>query len=141
VPGDRVGGAAATPAMMRRIDRIAEAGAFPTVCIFRPTEGSALQGHPPPCPSDMRRVFEHLYEACRDAALPVGILPIEVSLVVQPEEAADLVEPDLASRAYEARRALLRGLAKPYVAWKKRPRSRGPELMATALTPEALRFF
>ena len=41
-------------------------------------------------PKAMKEVFAHLYEACRDAGLPVGVLPIEVSLVVQPEEAADL---------------------------------------------------
>ena len=41
----------------------------------------------------MKDVFAYLCEACRDAGLPVGILPIEVSLVVQPEEAADLAAP------------------------------------------------
>jgi hypothetical protein len=55
--------------------------------------------------------------------LPVGILPgIQVSLVVQPEEAADLVEPTLGSRLYETKLAAMRSLAKPYVAWKRRPR-------------------
>ena len=54
----------------------------------------------------MKEVFAYLYETCRRAGLPVGILPIEVSLVVQPEEAADLVPPTSASRALrvEARR-------------------------------------
>ena len=79
---------------MRGIDRIVAAGAFPTVCIFRPTIGSELENAPPPDPGAMREVFAHLYEACRDAGLPIGILPIEVSLVVQPEETADLVPPN-----------------------------------------------
>ena len=141
VSGEIIAGLEPIEATMRGIDRIVEAGAFPTVCIFRPTEGSALEGHPPPSPSDMKRVFAHLYEACRDAALPIGILPIDVSLVVQPEEAADLVTRDRASRAYEARLAIERALAKPYVAWKKRPLAPREQLIAAARTPEALRFF
>ncbi len=47
----------------------------------------------------MKDVFAYIYEACRDAALPVGILPIEVSLVVQPEETADLVAPNISFAA------------------------------------------
>jgi hypothetical protein len=139
VSGEIIAGLEPIAATMRGIDRIIEAGAFPTVCIFRPTEGSALQGHPSPSTADMTRVFAHLYEACRDAALPIGILPIGVSLVVQPGEAADLVEPDLASRAYAARLAVERALAKPYVAWKKRPREPRERLMGAARTPEGLR--
>jgi hypothetical protein len=141
VSGEIIAGLEPIAATMRGIDRIVEAGAFPTVCIFRPTEGSALEGHPPPSPDDMREVFAHLYEACRDASLPVGILPIEVSLVVQPEEAADLVPPSLSSRTYEMRLAVERALAKPYVAWKKRPRAPREQLMAAARSPEGLRFF
>jgi hypothetical protein len=73
----------------------------------------------------MKVVFAHLYEACRSVGLPIGILPIEVSLVVQPEEAADLVAPSLASRVYEWELSALRTLARPYVAWKAMPRG-GP---------------
>ncbi|HKD16997.1 MAG TPA: radical SAM protein [Thermoanaerobaculia bacterium] len=141
VSGEIIAGLEPITATMRGIDRIVEAGAFPTVCIFRPTEGSALEGHPSPDPAEMRQVFAHLYEACRDASLPIGILPIEVSLVVQAEEASVLVPPSPSSRAYEARLAVTRALAKPYVAWKKRPRAPRERLMAAARSPEALRFF
>ena len=90
----------------------------------------------------MREVFAHLWNAVRRAGLPVGILPgIQVSLVVQPEEAADLVPPTFSSRLYEAKLAALRALAKPYVAWKKRPRAPREQLMAAARIAEALRFF
>jgi hypothetical protein len=51
----------------------------------------------------------------------VGILPIEVSLVVQPEEAAGLIEPAIQDRIYAARNWSLRQLARPYIAYKKRP--------------------
>ena len=71
----------------------------------------------------MKDVFAYLWRAVTRAGLPVGILPgIQVSLVVQPEEAAELVEPTFASRLYETKLTALRTLAKPYVAWKRRPK-------------------
>jgi hypothetical protein len=122
VAGEIIAGLEPIAATMRGIDRIVAAGAFPTVCIFRPTVGSELEDTPPPKPEEMKQVFAHLYEACRDAGLPVGILPIEVSLVVQPEEAAALAAPSSGFRIYEWKLAALRQLARPYVAWKAMPR-------------------
>lgn len=118
VSGEIIAGVEPIEATKRGIDRIVNAGAFPTVCIFRPTIGSEMENVPPPHPDEMREVFAYLHESCRRAGLPVGILPIEVSLVVQPEEAAALVEPTFADRAYRAKNWTLRQLAKPYVAWK-----------------------
>ena len=124
VSGEIIAGIEPIEATKRGIDRIVAAGAFPTVCIFRPTIDSEMEDVPPPDPGAMKEVFAHLYEACRDAQIPVGILPIEVSLVVQPEECADLVEPTFASRLYDWERSALRTLARPYVAWKTLPRAR-----------------
>ena len=121
VSGEIIAGLEPIEATMRGIDRIVEAGAFPTVCIFRPTAGSELESAPPPDPEKMKEVFAHLWKACQKAGLPVGVLPIEVSLVVQPEEARDLVARDLGSRFYEWKLKALRALARPYVAWKRRP--------------------
>jgi sodium-dependent dicarboxylate transporter 2/3/5 len=126
VSGEIIAGLEPVEATKRGIDRIVAAGAFPTVCIFRPTIGSELENTPPPDPWAMREVFAHLYEACRDAGLPIGILPIEVSLVVQPEEAADLVPPTLSASFYEWKLRAMRTLARPYVAWKRRPARRPP---------------
>jgi solute carrier family 13 (sodium-dependent dicarboxylate transporter), member 2/3/5 len=123
VSGEIIAGLEPIEATKRGIDRIVAAGAFPTVCIFRPTIGSDLEDTPPPDPRAMREVFAHLWEACRDADLPVGILPIEVSLVVQPEETRDLLEPSLSSSLYGWKLAALRQLARPYIAWKRRPRA------------------
>jgi hypothetical protein len=123
VSGEIIAGVEPIAATKRGIDRIVAAGAFPTVCIFRPTIGSEMETVPPPDPEPMKEVFAHLHTACRDAGIPVGILPIEVSLIVQPEETADLVEPNLSSTMYEWRNALLRQLARPYVQWKLRPRA------------------
>ncbi len=122
VSGEIIAGLEPIESTKRGIDRIVGAGAFPTVCIFRPTLGSELEHEPPPDPGAMREVFAYLWEACRDANLPVGILPIEVSLVVQPEEAAGLGNAGPADFLYRSKLALLRGLARPYTAWKKRPR-------------------
>jgi solute carrier family 13 (sodium-dependent dicarboxylate transporter), member 2/3/5 len=121
VAGEIIAGVEPIEATKRGIDRIVDAGAFPTVCIFRPTIGSEMEDTPPPDPEAMRDVFAYLHESCRRAGLPVGVLPIEVSLVVQPEETAALVEPTFADRAYGVKNWTLRQLAKPYVAWKLRP--------------------
>jgi len=123
VSGEIIAGVEPIDATKRGIDRIVGAGAFPTVCIFRPTVDSEMENVPPPDPEAMKEVFAHLYDACRRAGLPVGILPIEVSLVVQPEEAADLVAPSFSSRMYEAKLAAMRALARPYVALKRKPRT------------------
>ena len=119
VSGEIIAGIESIEATKRGIDRIVDAGAFPTVCIFRPTVGSAMENVSPPDPSAMKEVFAHLHESCRRARLPVGILPIEVSLVVQPEETADLVAPNLASRIYALQNRAMRWIATPYVAWKR----------------------
>jgi hypothetical protein len=132
VSGEIIAGLEPVDATMRGIDRIVAAGAFPTVCIFRPTVGSELEHTPPPSPREMKKVFAHLWEACRAARLPVGVLPIEVSLVVQPEECVDLVEPTFSSWLYGCGLDALRLAAKPYVAWKRRPRM-APEAFASPL--------
>lgn len=121
VSGEIIAGIEPVADTMRAIDRIVDAGAFPTVCIFRPTVGSAMEHVPPPDPAAMKDVFAYLHERCRRANLPVGVLPIEVSLVVQAEETQDLVEPNLRSAWYGFRNRALRSMAVPYVAWKRRP--------------------
>ena len=122
VSGEIIAGPEPIAATKRGIDRIVNAGAFPTVCIFRPTIGSAMEQVRPPHPEQMKEVFAYLYEACRRANLPIGILPIEVSLVVQPEEGAGLVERSFSRRMYELELSLMRLLARPYIASKMRPR-------------------
>jgi hypothetical protein len=130
VSGEIIAGVEPIEATKRGIDRIVNAGAFPTVCIFRPTVGSEMENVPPPDPEAMKEVFAHLHESCRRAGLPVGILPIEVSLVVQPEETAGLVAPSLAGDLYAFKNSALRQLARPYVAWKLRPHGSRARAMA-----------
>jgi hypothetical protein len=109
---------------LRAIDYITGLGAFPTVCIFRPTIGSDLERSPSPRYEDMLIVFRHLYEACRRNQIPIDVTPnIEVSLVVQPGDTRYLAPRRLNSSLYHARMALARWLARPYFAWKMRPKN------------------
>jgi solute carrier family 13 (sodium-dependent dicarboxylate transporter), member 2/3/5 len=124
VSGEIIAGVESVEATKRGVDRIVNAGAFPTVCIFRPTIGSEMEDAPPPDPEAMKEVFAYVYESCRRATIPIGILPIEVSLVVQPEETQALVEPSASNAIYTLRNRLLRQVAKPYIAWKCRPRDK-----------------
>jgi hypothetical protein len=122
VSGELIAGLEPVESTFRAIDRVVETGAFPTVCIFRPLIGSNLEATPPPDPSAMRDVMAYQYEACRRAGIAVGVLPIEVSLVVQPEEARDLLAPRTFPGLYDLKVGAMKSLARPYVRWKMRPR-------------------
>ena len=121
VSGELIAGLEPIERTIEAIDRVVETGAFPTVCIFRPLIGSDLADVPPPEPAEMREVMAYQYEACRRAGIPVGILPIDVSLVVQPEEGRRLMENDR-SGLYEMKVSVMKRLARPYVRWKLGPK-------------------
>ncbi|HZR24276.1 MAG TPA: radical SAM protein [Vicinamibacterales bacterium] len=109
VSGEIIAGLEPVEHTLEAIDRITAIGAFPTVCIFRPTIGSDLENWPAPTYGEMRRVMAHAYEACRRVLLPIGVAPnIEVSLVVNPDEASMLAEKTLGYFGYEAYRRVLR---------------------------------
>ena len=125
VSGEIIAGVEPLEDTLRAIDEIVAVGAFPTVCVFRPTRGSAMEDHPPPDPADMRVVFRRVAEACRDAGLPVGIAPnIEVSLVVQPDDALELLDDaDFRTRLYRAKLSLMKAVASPAFRRALRPRA------------------
>ncbi len=125
VAGEIIAGLEPIASTKEAIDRIVDTGAFPTVCIFRPLIGSDLENVPPPDPFEMREVMAYQYEACRRAGIPVGVLPIEVSLVVHPEEGREL-SPERHAGPYEWKMSLMKLAAKPYIAWKLRPRTLSP---------------
>ena len=67
----------------------------------------------------MRRVMQHVYDACRRHWLPIGTAPnIEVSLVVNPDDAALLAKRDAGFYWYEAYGWLSRIVAAP-VFWRR----------------------
>ena len=121
--GEIIAGVEPLEDTLRAIDYITGIGAFPTVCIFRPTIGSDMEHWPSPRYEDMLVVFRHLHEACRRNRIPIDVTPnIEVSLIVQPGDTRYLAPRGAASRYYHAEMALMRWLARPYFAWKMRPK-------------------
>ena len=88
---------------IKGIDYITSIGAFPTVCIFRPVIGADLESEPSPKFEDMVPLMKHMYLKCREHKIPIGAAPnIEVSLVVQPDDAKYLVPRDMAFHTYQA---------------------------------------
>jgi hypothetical protein len=125
VSGEIIAGLEPVEATLRGIDWIASRGAFPTVCIFRPTVGADLESWPPPPYEDMRRVMVHVYEACRRHWIPIGAAPnIEVSIVVNPDDAAMLVPRGPRFYLFESYRRVARLAARPVFARRLRPRRR-----------------
>lgn len=114
VSGEIIAGIEPLANTLRAIDEIAAIGAFPTVCIFRPTIGSDMENWPTPEYEAMRHVMRYMYEACKRHWLPIGAAPnIEVSLVVNPDDAVLLAERDAGYYWYEAYRWLARVAGAP----------------------------
>ena len=121
--GEIIAGVEPLEDTMAAIDMIAGMGAFPTVCIFRPTVGSDMERWPTPRYEDMIVVFRHLYEACRKHGIPMDVTPnIEVSLIVQPGDTRYLADSSLATKLYDIKLSLLKKAARPYFWWAKRPK-------------------
>lgn len=123
VSGELIAGIEPIDKTIEGIERIASAGAFPTVCIFRPTVGSDMQAWDPPGYESMRTVMAAMYDACRRHRIPIGVAPhLEVSLVVTPDDAALLAPRDRGFYAYELWRRALRMAAVPAFRRRLRPR-------------------
>jgi hypothetical protein len=130
VSGEIIAGVEPIDRTLEAIDYIASLGAFPTVCIFRPTAGSDMESWLPPSFDDMKLVMRHVYDACRRHWLPIGAAPnIEVSLVVNPDDAALLAERDAAFYCYEAWRKLVKIAARPVFSRRMRPTPRNAALV------------
>ena len=122
VSGEIIAGIEPIANTIAGIERIARIGAFPTVCIFRPTVASQMAAWPPPAYADMRTVMAAAYDACRRHRIPIGLAPnIEVSLVVNPDDAAFLVPRTAGFYGYEAWRRTLRVGARPLFRRRLRP--------------------
>ena len=128
VSGEIIAGIEPIEMTLKAIDAIADLGAFPTVCVFRPTVGSDMESVPPPQYEEVRRIMAHLYEACRRNWIPIGAAPnIEVSLVVNPDDAALLAPRSPSFWTYELYRRTARRMAAPLFARRRRPvRKRRP---------------
>jgi hypothetical protein len=123
VSGEIIAGVEPIEDTMRAIDYIASVGAFPTVCIFRPVIGADMERHPAPNYEEMRAVFARVYDACRRHGIPIGAARnIEVSLIVQPDDARELAPEGAATWLYDLRLAAMRMAARPLFTWKSRRR-------------------
>jgi len=128
VSGEIIAGIEPIEDTLAAIDYITERGAFPTVCIFRPTIGSQMQNWPSPAPADMEIVFRHVYDACRKQGIPIGLAPnIEVSLVVQPTDTKYLAPRDWKFHLYEAQLRLMTFAAQPLFKRKLTARGISPQ--------------
>jgi hypothetical protein len=117
VSAEVVAGAAPLASVMEAIDRLAAAGALPTLRIVRPP--SLILKTALPTSQDLRRMMRHVYEACRRHWLPIGAAPNrESSLVVDPDDAVLLAPRDAGFYCYEAFR-LWRGLSGAPARWKR----------------------
>jgi hypothetical protein len=125
VSGELIAGIEPAAKTIEGIERITRAGAFPTVCVFRPTIGSLMEDWPAPKYGDMRLVMAAMYDACRRHRIPIGMAPnIEVSLVVTPDDAALLARRSVGFYAYEASRRMLRAAMTPAFRRRVQPRAR-----------------
>jgi len=89
--GEIIAGLEPPESSIAAIDWITSVGAIPTVCVFRPLQGTDYADMPPPRTEDIVPVFRALYEACMARGLPIGCAPnVHVSLVMLPEEARGL---------------------------------------------------
>ena len=124
VSGEIIAGIEPIENTIAAIERITSVGAFPTVCVFRPTVGSDMEDWPSPKFEDMRQVLAAVYDACRRHRIPIGLAPnIEVSLVVNPDDAALLAPVTAGTLAYEGWRRALRLAARPV--FHRRMRAKG----------------
>ena len=140
VSGEIIAGVEPIERTLEGIDWIAGKGAFPTVCIFRPTVGADMEGWPSPPYEDMRRVMAHVYDACRRNWIPIGAAPnIEVSIVVNPDDAALLAPRTAGFYLYEAYRRAARVAARPLFARRMRPRRRRDSVAGGEKPPAAER--
>jgi hypothetical protein len=132
VSGELIAGIEPIDRTLEGIERIAGAGAFPTVCIFRPTAGSGMADWAPPDYVEMREVMAAVYEACKRHRIPIGLAPnLEVSLVVSPDDAALLAPRNASFYRYELWRRSLRLAARRVFRRRIRP-TPGPPVRAAA---------
>lgn len=122
--GEIIAGVEPLAKTLEAIEWIASVGAFPTVCIFRPTVGARMEHAQPPAPEDMVVALREAWNACRRHKVPIGLAPnVRVSLIVQVDDAYELIErPSMADRAWRAALAAGRVATRPV--FRKRMKAR-----------------
>ncbi len=120
VSGEIIAGLEPTKATYDAIDYITDCGAFPTVCIFRPLRGTALENAPSPSENEMIPIFQYVAQSCLKKGIPIGLAPnLEVSLVMTPEDCRYFLPQSTSWYYHHYRLKLLRALATPVFALKQ----------------------
>ncbi|MGQ9705616.1 MAG: radical SAM protein [bacterium] len=115
VSGEIIAGLEPPEDSIKAIEHFGRVGAFATVCIFRPTIGTALENYPPPKTDDMIPVFRRMYEVCLENNIPIGIAPkIRVSLVILPFEGIYFLEDKKKWLGKLALMNIMKGLYRTY---------------------------
>jgi len=87
VSGEIIAGIESTDETKKIIQRITGLGAFPTICVFRPLEGSDMETERPPSFGTMSEILGFAYVSMIKNNIPVGLAPgINVSIIVTPLE-------------------------------------------------------
>ena len=82
-----------------------------------------MEHFPSPAYEDMRAVMKHMYDSCKKNGIPVGVQPnIEVSLIVNPDDAKYLADKNLSYYLYELKLKAYKLAARPYFAFEGRPK-------------------
>ena len=115
VSGEIIAGIEPIEDTLKAIDYITSVGAFPTICVFRPTLGTEMEDYPSPKYEDMTKIFRRMYESLIKNNIPIGIAPnIHVSLVVQPTEGKYFIEQkNLSYYRYQLQLSLLKMVFRP----------------------------
>ena len=115
VSGEIIAGIEPIEDTLKAIDYITSVGAFPTICVFRPTLGTEMEDYPSPKFEDMAKVFRRMYESLIKNNIPIGIAPnIHVSLVIQPTEGKYFIEQkNLGYYKYQMKLSLLKMIYRP----------------------------
>lgn len=115
VSGEIIAGIEPIEDTMKAIDYITRVGAFPTICVFRPTLGTEMEDYPSPKFEDMAKIFRRMYESLIKNNIPIGIAPnIHVSLVVQPTEGKYFIEQkNWGYYKYQMKLSLLKTIYRP----------------------------
>lgn len=121
VSGEIIAGLEPRESTCKAIDYITSLGAFPTVCIFRPLKGTALEHRPPPGEKDMAAVLSYAAQKCLERRIPMGMAPnLEVSLVLTPDDARYLLPRNISWYWHHLRLRAMKAAARPYFFYKMR---------------------
>ena len=108
ISGEIIAGIEPAADTLAAIDRITAAGAFPTVCVFRPLVGTRMADRTPPSFDECFPIFRHVYRRIVERNIPVGLAPnIHVSIILTPAEAREFAQPDRFSPRWHAYHAAL----------------------------------